>query len=160
MAVSHSLVGKTYQITNCGHLLAYVSKSDDGFTIEWATFTDYPAVFKTMASLKAKVSEDLPKHVQSPVKRHRHMSVQEACKRAGYSHNEISHAVANIKELWPHLPSNLYGDRIYRLAMEAQAAQPYGAYARRWLERNSKLGAYDKVKKLAREIELGWHDEY
>lgn len=158
MTVTHSLVGSTYQLSFNGALLGFASKSDDGFTLEWATFAETPAVFKTMAALKEAIGKDLPDHILRPAPKHRHMSVYEACKRSGQSHNGLSHATATVKALWPHLPGHLYGDRIYRMAMEEQAKWSYGENARRWLAQNPTVGAYNVDQRIAREIELGWRD--
>lgn len=155
---THSLVGSTYYLSVNGVLLGLASKSNDGFTLEWATFADAPAMFKTMAALKQVLSENLPGHILRPAPKHRHMSVREACKRTGKSHNGVSYATANIKALWPHLPGHLHGDRIFRLAMEKQAKWTYGDYARRWLAENPTVGTYDYDQRLEREIELGWRE--
>lgn len=134
--IKHAVKGNgAYHLTTCGNLLGIAQKSDDGFTLEWATFVDTPQTFKTMKALKEFISKDLPEHTTKRRRRTSHLSVREACKIAGYSHNGTWRATANIEELWPNLPGCLYGDRILRLAMEAQATWPGNAHAHRWLKK-------------------------
>lgn len=158
MSVTHSLVDSVYHISIHGTLLGMASKSEDGFTLEWATFAEVPQTFKTMKALKEELGSDLPDYVTRPVPTMRRMSVREACKKAGYSNNGVNYACSRIKDLWPHLPGHLYGERIFRLAMEYLSEQDYGDYGRKWLRENPTVGAYDPLKRIEREIELGWRE--
>lgn len=143
-AVTHRKVGETYQISLHGEPIAQVAKEAGQFSI----YTDVAVLptyeFRTMKELKETVVASLPASLLTAPKPPKgKLGAGEAMKKLGLSGNGRMQIVQHVREVWPRLPKADYGDRIYRLCLERQAQWPYGEYARKWLEVNPEVGAYD-----------------
>jgi len=103
---------------------------------------------KTMKSVKESIlfdvnlEPDLTKSIRKKNKVEKRLTVRDAIKQAGLSHNEVKQFLKEIYHYHKYMKKHQFGAYMIRRVMENTAEWPYGESARKWLRENTKTGIY------------------